>query len=260
MARQGGDARSDDNLIEEGFERARALMGLNLTYALLDSLGHAIVAGHFDDRQFPTEANLAKLYSVSRSITREAVKMLTAKGLLVARPRKGTTVQPPSYWNLFDSDVLRWLLESRPSLELLCQLTELRMAIEPAAAALAASAGKDDDIAMIAAAWRRVEAAEAGGDDNREAVISFHLAVAQASGNPFFRQFRDMISMALQASVSLMERSQGRALSAPRLKAVLQGIERRAPKQARTAMETVLADVMDIIRTARESARPPKAE
>ena len=68
--------------------------------------------------------------------------MLTAKGLLTARPRKGTTVQPPSRWNLFDPDVLRWLLERKFSLELLRQFSELRIAIEPEAAALAARRGR----------------------------------------------------------------------------------------------------------------------
>jgi hypothetical protein len=64
--------------------------------------------------------------------------MLTGKGLLTARPRKGTTVRPASQWNLFDPDVLRWLLERKFSLELLRHFSELRFAIEPAAAALAA--------------------------------------------------------------------------------------------------------------------------
>src|SRR5436305_2057287 len=67
----------------------------NLTFGLTDSLGKAIVTGAYDGERFPTEAELAEAHSVSRSVTREAVKMLTAKGLLTARPRNGTTVQPP---------------------------------------------------------------------------------------------------------------------------------------------------------------------
>ena len=68
----------------------------NLTYTMLDALGREIVTGGYDGRRFPTEAELAAEYAVSRSVTREAVKMLTAKGLLTARRRKGTTVQPPA--------------------------------------------------------------------------------------------------------------------------------------------------------------------
>ena len=70
---------------------ARNMIGQNLTYAMLDALGKEIVTGVYDDRPFPTEAELARRHEVSRSVTREAVKMLTAKGLLTARPR---TVEP----------------------------------------------------------------------------------------------------------------------------------------------------------------------
>src|SRR3546814_15140853 len=71
-----------------GPDDAPASLGRNLTYGLLDNLGRAIVTGQFDDEAFPTEAELTKRHGVSRSVTREAVKMLTAKGLLSARPRQ----------------------------------------------------------------------------------------------------------------------------------------------------------------------------
>jgi len=92
---------------------------------MLDHLGKVIVTGGYDDRPFPTEAELSIQHGVSRSVTREAVKMLTAKGLLSARPRQGTIVQPRSSWNLFDADILRWLLERKFSLDLLRQFSEL---------------------------------------------------------------------------------------------------------------------------------------
>ena len=97
----------------------RTSLGRNLTYGMLDHLGKMIVTGGYDERPFPTEAELSIQHSVSRSVTREAVKMLTAKGLLSARPRQGTIVQPSSSWNLFDADILRWLLERKFSLDLL---------------------------------------------------------------------------------------------------------------------------------------------
>ena len=94
-------------------------LGRNLTHGMLDTLGKAIVIGRYETRPFPTEAEIAKAYGVSRSVTREAVKMLTAKGLVTARPRQGTVVSPASRWNLFDADVLRWLLERKFSVDLL---------------------------------------------------------------------------------------------------------------------------------------------
>ncbi|MGZ8358968.1 MAG: FadR/GntR family transcriptional regulator, partial [Allosphingosinicella sp.] len=131
------------------------MIGHNLTYAMLDALGRGIVTGQYDERRFPTEAELARCHDVSRSVTREAVKMLTAKGLLTARPRKGTSVQPSAQWNLFDPDVLRWMLERKFSLELLRQFSELRLAIEPAAAALAAGVADGAGIAAIATGYDR---------------------------------------------------------------------------------------------------------
>mgnify|MGYP003337701332 CR=1 FL=1 len=107
-------------------------LGRNLTYGLLDQLGKMIVTGAFDSKGFPTEAELSEQFGISRSVTREAVKMLSAKGLLTARPRQGTSIQPISAWNLFDADVLHWLLERKFSIDLLTQFNQLRAAIEPA--------------------------------------------------------------------------------------------------------------------------------
>ncbi len=221
--------------------------GRNLTYGLLEVLGRAIVTGRYDDAPFPTEAELAKHNTVSRSVTREAVKMLTAKGLLTARPRKGTTVQPPEFWNLFDPDVLRWLLERKFSLELLRHFTELRIAIEPAGAALAAAAANDHTIAQIEAGFARMVAAEAGDDDPLEADIAFHIAVLEASQNPFYQQFRDLVTTALRTSIRFTNRFKGRTASLPQHHDVLEAIQRRQPDQARAAMAVLIADVMSLI-------------
>jgi DNA-binding FadR family transcriptional regulator len=226
------------------------LPGRNLTYGLLDALGRAIVTGRYENSQFPTEAELASQHGVSRSVTREAVKMLTAKGLLTARPRKGTTVQPASSWNLFDPDVLRWLLERKFSLELLRHFSELRIAIEPAAAALAARAADETAIDAIAAGYERMVAAEAGDDDPLEADIAFHIAILHASANPFYMQFRDVVTTALRTSIRFTNRFKGRTASLPQHHAVLRAIELRDAAAARTAMIALIADVVDLIHDA----------
>jgi DNA-binding FadR family transcriptional regulator len=218
--------------------------GRNLTFAMLDALGRSIVTGAYEARRFPTEAELAVEHNVSRSVTREAVKMLTAKGLLTARPRKGTTVQPSSCWNLFDADVLRWLLEREFSLELLRQFSELRIAIEPEAAALAARAADPQAVAAIAAGYARMEAAEAGEDDALESDIAFHIAVLEACGNPFYRQFRDVVTTALRTSIRFTNRFKGRTASLPAHHAVLAAIEARDADGARAAMAAIIGEVM----------------
>jgi DNA-binding FadR family transcriptional regulator len=228
-------------------------MGRNLTYGMLDLLGKAIVTGQFDDQVFPTEAELAKKYDVSRSVVREAVKMLSAKGLLTARPRKGTTIQSTDRWNLFDIDVLRWLLDRKFSLNVLRQFSELREAIEPAAAALAAKAHSAEGLAAIKAGFARMEAAELDEDDPLEADIAFHVAILQASANPFYAQFRDVVTTALRTSIRFTNRFKGRTASLPQHKAVLDAIANRRPSEAKAAMAALIADVMALIAEAERS-------
>lgn len=226
---------------------AAPLAGRNLTYGMLQELGRAIVIGKFDEQAFPTEAELAQQFGVSRSVIREAVKMLTAKGLLTARPRKGTTVQTPDHWNLFDSDVLSWLLERKFSLDLLRQFSELRVAIEPEAAALAARAADVNAIARIRAGYERMAAAEAGDDDPLETDIAFHIAILDASANPFYRQFRELVATALRSSIRYTNRLKGHTASLPQHYQVLSAIEARAPAKAHAAMHALIADVLQLI-------------
>lgn len=225
----------------------RVSLGRNLTHGLLDHLGKMIVSGSYDGVPFPTEAELSIQHGVSRSVTREAVKMLTAKGLLIARPRQGTSIRPVSHWNLFDPDVLRWLLERKFSIELLSQFNQLRVAIEPAAAALAAQTAGPEELALIDAGFARMVAAEAGQDDELEADIAFHISVLKASGNPFFEQFRDVVRTALRTSIRLTNRIVGRTADLAAHGAVRQAILARDPEAARAAMARIIDDVMVVI-------------
>ena len=86
-------------------------------------------------------------------------------------------MQPATNWNLFDTDVLRWLLERQFSVDLLRQFNQLRVAIEPEAAALAARVGTAEDLARISQGLERMEAAEQGLEDTLEAVFRFEMDV-----------------------------------------------------------------------------------
>lgn len=225
----------------------RTQLGRNLTYGMLDALGRAIVIGEYDQRPFPTEAELARQHGVSRSVTREAVKMLTAKGLLSARPRQGTIVQPSASWNLFDTDVLRWLLERKFSVDLLRQFNQLRAAIEPEAAALAAELAGAAQRKAIGAGLERMAAAEAGLDDTLDADIAFHVAILKASGNPFFAQFQDVVATALRSSIQFTNRIKGRSASVADHAAVRDAIMKRRTAAARSAMRKIIDDVLGLI-------------
>jgi DNA-binding FadR family transcriptional regulator len=221
--------------------------GRNLTHGMLDTLGKAIVTGHYATQPFPTEAQIAKTHGVSRSVTREAVKMLTAKGLVSARPRQGTIVQPAGNWNLFDTDVLRWLLDRQFTVELLRQFNQLRIAIEPEAAALAARFHTEADMAAIRAGLVRMEAAEAGQDDPLDADIAFHVAILRASQNPFYAQFQTVVATALHTSIRFTNRIKGRSANIADHEAVARAIAAREPDAARVAMRRIIGDVLELI-------------
>ena len=151
--------------------------GQNLTYSIAEDLGVAIVTGTYSSKKpFPVEGELCRRYGVSRSILREAVKMLTAKGLLDSRPRRGTWVQDEGRWNLLDPDVLRWMLERKFSFSLLIEFSQVRLAIEPKAAALAAVAAGPAERAAIGAAIQAMIESERTHDDPLEPDIAFHVA------------------------------------------------------------------------------------
>lgn len=227
-------------------------LGRNLTYGLLDLLGKRIVTGAYETTGFPTEAELSEQQGVSRSVTREAVKMLTAKGLLTARPRQGTSVQPSACWNLFDPDVLRWMLERKVTAQLLEQFNQLRNAIEPGAAALAARTGDPAGLAGIQAAFSRMEAAEAGQEtyahhEALEADIGFHLSILRASGNPFFMQFRDVVATALRTSIRMTRNISGKVFDLAAHEAVMQAILRGDADGAFAAMSAIIGEVSRIM-------------
>jgi DNA-binding FadR family transcriptional regulator len=185
--------------------------GRNLTHQLTHQLGAAIVQGQYAiEKSFPTEAELSQQFNISRSVTREAVKMLTAKGLIASRPRQGIRVMPSSQWNMFDADVLSWTLNARPSLELLREFTQLRMAIEPEAAALAAENNQDSaKIKAIGDALARMKRADEGYDDPLAADIEFHCAILAAGNNRFFFQLREFIQVALRVSIASTNQLKG---------------------------------------------------
>jgi DNA-binding FadR family transcriptional regulator len=224
--------------------------GRNLTHQLAHQLGAAIVQGQYAiDKPFPTEAELSSQFNISRSVTREAVKMLTAKGLIASRPRQGIRVMPGSQWNMFDADVLSWTLRARPSLGLLREFTQLRMAIEPEAASLAAQNHQDKKaIGMIGQALERMKLADQGQDDPLAADIEFHCAILAASNNRFFFQLREFIQVALRVSIASTNQLKG-VLTADYddHKRIYDAIAAGDSNAATVAVRSLLAEVMQLI-------------
>jgi len=224
--------------------------GQNLTYSIANHIGIAIVTGVYSkENPIPIEAELSKEYGASRPVLREAVKMLTAKGLLGARPRRGTWVQPEAHWNLLDPDVLGWLLQRKFSTALLIEFTELRLAVEPAAAMLAARTAGAAEKAALSAAIERMQAAEHGDDDPLESDIAFHVAVLQASRNRFYAQLTGFTSTALRFSIRMTNRYKGVRLASVAVhKKVSDAILAGKPAAAGEAMRRLIQEALRIMK------------
>ena len=233
----------------------------NRTFSIVEALGGAIVAGEYSEANpLPNEGALAQKFGVSRPILREAVKMLTSKGLVAARPRHGTWVTAESEWNFLDPDVLNWLLGRAYSPELLIQFTELRMAIEPQAAALAAKRATAEARAGISAALARMMSADQGLDDPLASDIAFHHSVLLATHNRFYSEMTDFIDAALRLSIRRTNSFKGVAMaSVLEHKRVADAILDGDTQAAAEAMRGLLSNVITLIETSSRSQAPVRA-
>ncbi len=213
-------------------------------------LGLGIVSGGYPQGSIlPGDAQLMYRFGVSRTVLREALKTLAGKGLIVARARIGTRVQDRSQWNLFDPDVLIWHAESGFDQAFLVHLAEMRMALEPEAAALAAQRRSPERMAEIR---RWADALAAPGitpEGFVEADRNLHLAVAAAAANPFMLSISTLIEVALVAVLTVSQP----VSDPPRLRrsivqhrAVADAIERADPEAARAAMREVIQEGLSL--------------
>lgn len=232
--------------------------GQNLTYRIVQALGVAIVSGVYSSKNpFPIEADLCKQYGASRSVLREAVKMLTAKGLLSARPRQGTWVQPEEYWNLMDPDVLRWLLERKITYSVLREFAQVRLAVEPKAAALAAKVATPQARAAIRLAIEQMAQADEDDDDPLPSDIAFHVAVLRASGNRFFAQLSGVTETALRFSIRMQNRFKGvRRASVPDHRRIADAILAGDAATAEEAMRGLIVEALELINKADADNQP----
>ena len=131
------------------------------------------------------------------------------KGLISSRPKQGITVNPETNWNLYDSDVLEWILKSKPSLHLLKEFTQVRFAIEPMAAKLAAENATPAQINQMETALYRISEAQEGLEDQLDAHINFLNMILVASGNRFFIQLTQFVDAALRVSIRYTNQVKG---------------------------------------------------
>jgi len=181
----------------------------------------------------------------SRTVVREAIKVLAAKGLVESRPKTGTRVRPPESWNLLDPDVLAWQQEGMPQPAFLRKLTEVRLIVEPAAAELAALRARPAELAALEGAFRDMSEALLREPVDYEAFdqadIRFHRAILQACDNDVLEQMSAMVYSALLVSFHATSRLPGRArASLPRHRAILEAIRGHQPRRAGAAMRRLV--------------------
>lgn len=158
--------------------------GRRLRGAVANYLGTAIVTGEIaPGERLSGEVANAEALDVSRSAYREAVQVLTAKGLVESRPKAGTRVLPRSRWNLLDPEVLAWAFAKEPDMNVVRDLFELRAIVEPAAARLAAERREKADVKAMRDALAAMRRFTLATEPGRVADREFHDAILRATRN-----------------------------------------------------------------------------
>lgn len=173
---------------------------------VVHTLGEAIARGVVAEGELLDPRAIGERFSVSRTVVREAFRVLAAKGLVEARPRTGTRVENIAAWNLLDRDVIVWRAAGGIDADLLGEYLELRLAIEPRAAALSAARqpeGALEDLRAACAAMRDAIDADDGAAWLR-ADIAFHQRLLTASGNRLFAQLGGVVAASLEVQARVL--------------------------------------------------------
>jgi DNA-binding FadR family transcriptional regulator len=199
----------------------------------------------------PTEPILGEELGVSRTTVREAVKALAAKGMITTGPKVGSRVLESRHWNLFDRDVMAWRTRLPPQPQLVRDLIELRLMMEPAAAALAAERATAEDLVELRGALDAMTAATEGVGDYNEADLRFHRAILDCAHNQFLAQMSDPIAAVLRESFRLsVENMDAARSSLPLHRHVLDAIAAGNARRARKALHDLIARARDDIERA----------
>jgi DNA-binding FadR family transcriptional regulator len=219
---------------------------------VLDELGTAICSGEMGAGDLLYIDDLAERYSVSRSVVREALRVLSSMGMVTSRRRVGTQICPAAAWNVFDPHVIRWRLASRQRNAQLRSMTELRTAVEPLAARLAAERSSADAGSDLVSTAAKMWAAGQSGDQETflRLDIDFHRQVLAGSGNDMFMKLHELVAEVLAGRThhGLMPRYPDE--EALRLHAdVAQAIQRRDGARAQEAMVRIMQQALDEMRS-----------
>lgn len=229
----------------------------NVHGTTLALLGAAIVGGRYPaGASIPPEPVLGEELGVSRTVVREAVKSLVAKGLVSTGPKVGTRVLPAEQWNWFDPDVIVWQSQVGLTREFLRDLQELRRVVEPAAVRIAAERATPEDIAGIEAAFAGMKHAVEEGGDYVKYDLQFHQGLLRACHNRMIVQMSKALSALLRTSFEISTtRKDGPKNSLPLHRAVLDAVIAREPERAERAILVLIDGAREDIETVLASRR-----
>lgn len=178
---------------------AEAPTGRGLHALILEQLGLAVCGQDLPAGTVMKIEDIERQYGVSRSVIRETVRVMESMGLVASRRRVGVQVLTPSEWNLYDPQVIRWRLATRSRITQLRSITELRTAIEPEAARLAAIRSPLTNASDLMGLAGQLWAAGEAGDQELFLTldIEFHRLVLSSSGNEMFAKLDSLISEVL---------------------------------------------------------------
>lgn len=213
---------------------------------------------------FPNEADLCQQLGVSRTILREAMKVLAAKGIVEVRPRSGTRANPRTLWNLLDPEILTWQSQLGPDARFLRDMCEVRLAIEPIASGFAALRATPDEIAIIGHCLeqREAKAATVHLDEAVDLDLQFHASVVGACHNLLLEQLSAAIRQPFRTALSYTNRLPGSdALGLAIHRDLYEAISRRDPLKARAAAEELVGLAMLFVeQVIQMSLKPATAE
>ena len=186
----------------------------------------------------PSEVDMANSLSISRTAVREAIRTLAAKGMVEARPKRGTCVTERIKWNLLDPDVLNWMFALEPDETLVKNLFEMRLVLEPAAARFAAQRRSSSHLAAMSKALIVMDRETLLTEKGLQADIDFHAALMAAAGNEQLSTLNASIgaTVALSTRYKIQHNILGRD-PVPAHLAVYEAIERRDAEEAHWCMQ-----------------------
>lgn len=223
-----------------------------LAESVLDRIGTEIVGGAIQPGDSFTLQDLTERFAVSRTVAREAMRALEELSIVTARPRVGITVQAPDKWNVFSPRLIAWRLQSAQRAAQLGSLTELRAAVEPAAARHAAVRSSDEErkrLVELGAALRRLGESGAGhGEEFLRTDIEYHTLLLTSSGNEMFAALAGSIAEVLIGRTRLgLQAAHPEPEALDRHTLLAQAIHDRDPAAAEQHARALVHEVRDAL-------------